>query len=66
MFKNILIIITSLLLLGCKDGECIVTGNRLGSMGEPVTFEHDGKKYSVCCAPCIKKFKENPSKYINK
>tara|TARA_Y100000004_G_scaffold123615_1_gene138964 strand:+ start:246 stop:443 length:198 start_codon:yes stop_codon:yes gene_type:complete len=64
--KKILLIIASVFILGCEEGVCIVTDNKLGSMGEPVSFTHEGKKYSVCCAPCIKKFKENPSKYIKK
>ncbi len=51
--------------LGCDDGECIVTGNKLGSMGKPVSFEYEGKKYWVCCSPCINKFKKDPAKYLN-
>ena len=60
-----ILLIASVFLLGCEeDGTCIVTGNKLGSMGDPVSFQHAGKTYKVCCAPCIKKFNKNPEKYI--
>jgi hypothetical protein len=44
--------------------KCIVTDNKLGSMGDPVTYVHNGQEVKFCCAPCIKKFKENPDKYL--
>ncbi len=63
--KKILLITLLFILVGCEeDGVCIVTGNKLGSMGEPVSFQHAGETYKVCCSPCIKKFKKNPDKYI--
>lgn len=43
---------------------CIVTGNRLGSMGDPVSYIHEGQEIKVCCSPCIKKFKANPEKFL--
>ena len=63
--KKLFLIITSFIFLGCNDGECIVTGNKLGSMGKPVSFEQEGKKYWVCYSPCIEKFKKAPAKYLN-
>lgn len=63
--KKILLITMSAAFFGCEKGVCIVTGNELGSMGKPVSFEHEGKKYWVCCSPCIKKFQKNPNKYLN-
>ena len=63
--KKLLLIFTGFIFLGCDDGECIVTGNKLGSMGKPVSFGHEGKKYWVCCSPCIEKFKKDPAKYLN-
>lgn len=63
--KNIILIITLFVFTGCpKEGVCIVTGNKLGSMGDPVSFKHEGKEYWVCCSPCIKKFKKAPEKYL--
>jgi YHS domain-containing protein len=45
---------------------CIVTGNKLGSMGTPVTIIHEGQQVKFCCSPCMKKFKANPAKYLTK
>lgn len=30
------------------------------------TYVHEGKTYAVCCNSCMKKFKKDPEKYINK
>lgn len=43
---------------------CIVSGNKLGSMGTPVTRVHEGQEVKFCCKPCVKKFEKNPSKYL--
>ena len=43
---------------------CVVTGNRLGSMGDPVRLVHEGQELKFCCRPCVKKFKANPDKYL--
>ena len=61
--KKYVLILATVFVLGCEEGVCVVTGNKLGSMGDPVSFQYEGKKYWVCCAPCIKKFKKNPDKY---
>ena len=45
---------------------CIVTGNALGSMGDPVDFVYNGQQLKFCCRPCVKKFKANPDKYMSK
>ena len=45
---------------------CIVTDNKLGSMGDPVSYVHNGQEVKFCCNPCIKKFKANPEKYLAK
>ena len=45
---------------------CIVTDNRLGSMGDPVTKVYNGQEVKFCCTPCIKKFEKNPDKYLAK
>lgn len=45
---------------------CIVSGNKLGSMGKPVTKVHEGQEIKFCCKPCIKKFDANPAKYMAK
>ena len=57
-----------------KDGEakpyplatCVVSGEKLGSMGKPVTKVHEGREVKFCCKSCIKDFKADPDKYIAK
>ncbi len=43
---------------------CIVTGNKLGSMGPVITQVHEGQEVKFCCKPCVKKFAANPGKYL--
>lgn len=45
---------------------CIVSDEELGSMGDPVVLEHEGRQVKFCCKACIKKFKSDPAKYIKK
>jgi YHS domain-containing protein len=45
---------------------CIVSGNKLGSMGTPVTIVHNGQEVKFCCKPCVAKFKKDPEKYLKK
>lgn len=45
---------------------CVVTGNKLGSMGKVITKTHDGQEVKFCCKPCIKKFDKDPARYIGK
>lgn len=45
---------------------CIVSGNKLGSMGTPVTIVHNGQEVKFCCKPCVAKFNRNPEKYLKK
>lgn len=46
--------------------KCIVTGNKLGSMGTPVTKVYQGQEVKFCCQPCATKFEANPEKYLAK
>ena len=45
---------------------CPVSGEELGSMGEPVVMTHDGKEIKLCCDSCIEKFEADPAKYAAK
>lgn len=45
---------------------CIVTENELGSMGDPVSINHEGQQVKFCCKPCVKKFQADPQKYLSK
>jgi len=33
---------------------------------DPVLVEYSGKVYAVCCKSCLKKFKNDPEKYISR
>lgn len=43
---------------------CIVTDNKLGSMGTPVTLVYQGQEVKFCCKPCVAKFHRNPDRYL--
>ena len=49
-----------------SSDECIVTDNKLGSMGDPITIVHKGQEVKFCCKPCVAKFNANPEKYLAK
>lgn len=46
--------------------ECIVSGEELGSMGEPKEMIVANRLVKFCCGGCIKKFEANPSAYLSK
>ena len=43
---------------------CLVSGEKLGSMGDPIVIQHEGQEIKFCCDHCIPKFRENPEKYL--
>ncbi len=45
---------------------CIVTGNELGSMGDPITEVYQGQQVKFCCKACIAKFHKDQAKYLAK
>jgi hypothetical protein len=45
---------------------CIVSGNKLGSMGTPITKVHQGQEVKFCCRPCVDDFDANPAKFMAK
>lgn len=45
---------------------CIVSGNKLGSMGRPITKVYNGQEVKFCCEPCTEDFAANPAKYMAK
>ena len=45
---------------------CPVSGGELGSMGEPVVKEYDGREVRFCCAPCVPKFEAAQARYTEK
>ena len=45
---------------------CVVSGEKLGSMGEPVVYNYNGRTVKFCCGGCIEKFESAPAMYIAK
>ncbi|MFC7337511.1 hypothetical protein ACFQY0_10015 [Haloferula chungangensis] len=45
---------------------CVVSGEELGSMGDPVVIQHEGQEVRFCCDSCLPKFKKDPAKYLSK
>ena len=49
-----------------KMTTCPVSGDKLGEMGKPYVFKHEGREVQLCCKDCLKDFKKDPAKYIKK
>ncbi len=45
---------------------CIVGGERLGSMGEPVSLIYQGQQVKFCCGGCQPEFEASPAKFLQK
>jgi YHS domain-containing protein len=45
---------------------CVVSGKKLGSMGEPYVIVHDGQEVKFCCDGCEPTFKKDPEKFLAK
>jgi YHS domain-containing protein len=45
---------------------CVVSGEKLGSMGKSYVHEHKGKEVQFCCKSCLKSFDKDPAKYLAK
>ncbi len=45
---------------------CPVTGEELGSMGEPIKLLVAGQPLYVCCRGCVRKVQQNPDVYLAK
>ena len=43
---------------------CLVSGEKLGSMGKPMTFVHEGREIKLCCKSCEPQFKNETAKYL--
>ena len=46
--------------------KCPVSDEKLGSMGDPVVFVHNGQEIKLCCKNCRKDFDAEPAKYLAK
>lgn len=45
---------------------CVVSGEKLGEMGKPYVFKHEGTEVRLCCEDCQAKFDKDPAKYLGK
>jgi hypothetical protein len=43
---------------------CPVSGEELGSMGEPITVTVEGRDVRLCCKGCVRKIEAEPAKYL--
>lgn len=43
---------------------CVVSGEKLGGMGKPVSITHEGTEVKFCCKSCLKDFNADPAKYV--
>jgi hypothetical protein len=46
--------------------KCVVSDEKLGEMGKPYVFKHEGREVQLCCKSCLKDFQKEPAKYIKK
>ena len=45
---------------------CIVSDEKLGKMGKPVSFIYQGQEIKLCCKSCRKDFDKEPAKFLKK
>ncbi len=45
---------------------CIVSGDKLGEMGDPFVYKYKDREIKFCCKGCLKDFNKEPAKYIKK
>lgn len=45
---------------------CVVSDEKLGEMGDPVIYDHNGTEVRFCCPKCVETFKKDPAKYLAK
>ena len=45
---------------------CIVSDNKLGSMGDPITKVYNGQEIKFCCRPCVKEFEADQATFLKK
>ena len=45
---------------------CLVSGEKLGEMGDAYVFTHESQEIKLCCKDCLKEFQKEPAKYLKK
>jgi YHS domain-containing protein len=46
--------------------KCVVSGESLGEMGEPIAYVYNNELVLLCCNGCKKQFDKDPAKYMAK
>jgi YHS domain-containing protein len=44
---------------------CLVSGTKLGSMGDPLVVVYGDQEIKFCCPPCKDEFDKDPAKFLN-
>ena len=42
---------------------CLVTGTKLGSMGDPYVKVYGDQEIKFCCEPCVAEFEKDPDRF---
>ena len=45
---------------------CLVSGDKIGEMGDPVKTVYKGQEFKFCCKDCVKDFNKDPDKFMKK
>ena len=45
---------------------CIVSNDKLGSLGKPIGFAYKGQEIKVCCRDCKNDFDKDPELYMKR
>jgi YHS domain-containing protein len=45
---------------------CLVSGEELGSMGDPIDYVHGNRLVRFCCKGCVKAFRKEPATFMAK
>ena len=49
-----------------KAETCLVSGEKLGEMGEPYVLIRKGQEVKLCCKGCLKEFNKDQAAYLKK
>jgi YHS domain-containing protein len=45
---------------------CVVSGEKLGTMGKPFVHSFEGREVQFCCKACLKEFNKDSKKFLAK
>lgn len=44
---------------------CVISGEKLGGMGEPYPYVYKNRLVKFCCGNCVSTFEKDPAKYLS-